>query len=622
MSLNSRQAKANALLNTTNNARVTVVSSSKRNPYASSKPSHTTAPNAGAVGAANSTAAAAKQVASLKTTMSCKSTVAMKTSAFIKRNARDTGKEYVPQTQTDKLLRGMLDDKPKKKKPVKPQSKQKPVAKLERGLSTNLTGEIGIKRPIDHVNASDKRAKLDVFGMPPPARSYPAEKSTTIHRTKTNPKPMMSDVLVAPPPIRSYPQEDKLVMKKSQASAATYRPSKATKPDIMKREGPSKLSKSSGHLRVQYEKNHISSLDESLPKQKAESSPATTSTSLVKCAAKPFQNTMAVDLKNDSIQIETEVETKPLSLGIGRQNRVKSVRAVSQSTRVPVPKSTTKSSLTESLVNVPSVEPKSASIIETSTTTTDFLEEPSSKAPYELQTTSSLNELNTEASFDIPPEPTKPTKHAEWYNPEEHAAMKAEVSDNLRIQQELKETKSKLSSKSGAGVNDNFVRLDLRNSSGSCRGARNLKKVNKQKAWRAKYRFGKSDGPEEGGGDNNGNRKWSKNTQNENETKCFASARNGGVDPLDDFIDGVFSDKKSSKREGVVCTRHSRPCKLMTVKRNNKGNKGRKFYVCSMPVGEKCDFFKWKEDTMEVSSFAAVTSVMTSCPILFLFVYS
>ena len=135
--------------------------------------------------------------------------------------------------------------------------------------------------------------------------------------------------------------------------------------------------------------------------------------------------------------------------------------------------------------------------------------------------------------------------------------------------------------------------------------ARNLKKVNKQKAWRAKYRFGKSD-TEDGNENSIGNEgvtKWGKKTSGENETKCFASARNGGVDPLDDFMDGVFMKKKSSKkREGVVCTRHSRPCKLMTVKRNNKGNKGRKFYVCSLPVGEKCDFFKWEEDTMEVRS--------------------
>lgn len=602
MSLNSRQAKANALLNTTNNTRVTVISSSKRNPYASSSAKQSHATNAGA---SKPAAAAVKQSASIKTGISYNSTVATKAGAFIKRNARDTGKDYVPQTQTDKLLMGLLDDKPKKEKPTNQQTKQKLVlSQQQRGASTILTGDVGAKRPIDYMNTAAKRAKLDdVFGMPPPARSYPAEN----HRTKINHKEMVCDVLVAPPPARTYPQ-DKLAINKSQMSAASrvHNRATATKPgSMMKREGSSTVSKSSGQLmNMQHVQNHVSSLDKSLPKLIAAT--ATAPTSLVKQATKQLHNTKSIDLDDESIQIETQVVAKPLSLGIGRQNRTKSVR---QSTHVSTLKSTNKSSSTKSVTNTPSAELKSASINAASVTTTNSLAEPTSKAPFELQNTSSSHVLETETSFDILPEPIKPTKHAEWYNPEEHAAMKAQVSDNLRIEQEIKKPSS--TSSSGAGVNDNFVRLDLRNSSGSCRGARNLKKVNKQKAWRAKYRFGKSDGPEEGNGDGNvygGNRKWIKNTQNENETKCFASARNGGVDPLDDFIDGVFSDIKSNKREGVVCTRHSRPCKLITVKRNNKGNKGRKFYVCSMPVGEKCDFFKWEEDTMEVSGCAAVTS--------------
>ena len=217
---------------------------------------------------------------------------------------------------------------------------------------------------------------------------------------------------------------------------------------------------------------------------------------------------------------------------------------------------------------------------------------------------------------EIPPSPlnnTKEVKHASWYNPQEHAQLKAEAGDNLRIQQEIKRysKSTKTSSSSSSGINDNYVKLDLRNSAGSCRGARNLKKVNKQKAWRAKYRFGKSDGPTNAGedGETIGQevKRGKTKVYNDNNEKYFI-AKNGGVDPLDDFMDGVFSSK--GKKCGVVCTRHSRPCKLMTVKRNHKGNKGRKFYVCSMPVGEKCDFFKWEEDTVEVRVFEVVLPLL------------
>jgi ATP-dependent DNA helicase Q4 len=107
--------------------------------------------------------------------------------------------------------------------------------------------------------------------------------------------------------------------------------------------------------------------------------------------------------------------------------------------------------------------------------------------------------------------------------------------------------------------------------------------------------------------------------------KCFSSATNAGVDPLDDFVDGTYSStkKKNVKRvdasaprtrdESVPnCTRHQRPCKLLTVKRNNKGNKGRKFYVCCMPKGEQCDYFKWEEDTLEAAQRALLESSSNS----------
>lgn len=241
----------------------------------------------------------------------------------------------------------------------------------------------------------------------------------------------------------------------------------------------------------------------------------------------------------------------------------------------------------------------------------------------------------------------KETKYADWYDPEEHAKMEEDAAANStsnRNADDEKPSKSRGRKSSSTGVNDNFVRLDLRNSAGSCRGARNLKKVNKQKLWRAQHRFGMSDphGSVDDGdgsgveGEKNphfqrkrGGGGGAKREANAGDMKCFASAKNAGVDPLDDYMDGAFASQKNdggdkatagktqAKRagsqkpqapkrdEGIpICTRHQRPCKLLTVKRNNKGNKGRKFYVCSLPKGEQCDFFKWEEDTMEVSMTA------------------
>ena len=53
------------------------------------------------------------------------------------------------------------------------------------------------------------------------------------------------------------------------------------------------------------------------------------------------------------------------------------------------------------------------------------------------------------------------------------------------------------------------------------------------------------------------------------------------------------STTKSSKKTTTpsCCPRHRHPCRLLTVKKAKTGNKGLKFYVCSMPQGERYDFF-------------------------------
>ena len=232
------------------------------------------------------------------------------------------------------------------------------------------------------------------------------------------------------------------------------------------------------------------------------------------------------------------------------------------------------------------------------------------------------------------------TSRSEWYDPDEHAKMDKEAELHAKKAEESKEQRKQNRKQSSKhGINDNFVRLDLKNSAGSCRGARNLKKVNKQKLWRAQNRFGMSDrdgsnsadeeNPSFGIGGRYGDRKGN-NKKDGGDVKCFSSASNAGVDPLDDFMDGVFckkttpTKKKSStgKRKPIsapkrnhdvpMCTRHQRPCKLLTVKKNTKGNKGRKFYVCCMPKGEQCDFFKWEEDTVEATQRALLKSSSSS----------
>ncbi|GMH53067.1 hypothetical protein TrLO_g6622 [Triparma laevis f. longispina] len=106
---------------------------------------------------------------------------------------------------------------------------------------------------------------------------------------------------------------------------------------------------------------------------------------------------------------------------------------------------------------------------------------------------------------------------------------------------------------------------------------------------------------------------WAEREQ-ETTKKYFArSAGDAGVDVLDDLLDGKFLEKKitppkksnkktkqpKSKPEDstcVKCVRHSRKCKLLKVKKPGP-NRGKKFYVCSLPKGEGCDFFKWEEDS-------------------------
>ncbi|KAH9052155.1 hypothetical protein Ae201684P_013657 [Aphanomyces euteiches] len=45
-----------------------------------------------------------------------------------------------------------------------------------------------------------------------------------------------------------------------------------------------------------------------------------------------------------------------------------------------------------------------------------------------------------------------------------------------------------------------------------------------------------------------------------------------------------------------LCPGHQKPCATREVRKENE-NKGRKFYCCSLPQGEQCDFFLWQDES-------------------------
>ena len=185
----------------------------------------------------------------------------------------------------------------------------------------------------------------------------------------------------------------------------------------------------------------------------------------------------------------------------------------------------------------------------------------------------------------------------------------AEYTNNFAIQTSTFTTTPAAAAKKPQPVNNNnFVRQNLRNSAGACRGARNKKSKRKnwQENYKSKYSYRKdtNDGDDDNGG---------KSAPAAVQTKSVPMSRMTGLDPLDDYLDGVFHQKQAkkpndsssgtTKEEIPKCARHQRPCKLLAVKKASTGNKGRKFYVCCMPRGEQCDHFQWADDTIEVRSY-------------------
>ena len=207
--------------------------------------------------------------------------------------------------------------------------------------------------------------------------------------------------------------------------------------------------------------------------------------------------------------------------------------------------------------------------------------------------------------------------------------------------------------------NDNFVKLNMRNSAGSCRGARNKKGKRGGGRYGGRGSYSSYQKPYSGGNgsddENASDNEW-KNRRKEKGGVRLVQNASAGIDPLDDFLDGTYTaakkkgsdskdadkiqhnssvprdttaplsttsakmtadEKQASQTKARAeqiprCTRHQRQCKLLTVKKSNTGNKGRKFYVCGLPRGEQCDFFQWEDDTVHSIQRALLQSSSTS----------
>lgn len=148
-------------------------------------------------------------------------------------------------------------------------------------------------------------------------------------------------------------------------------------------------------------------------------------------------------------------------------------------------------------------------------------------------------------------------------------------------------------------INDNFVPLNLKNTAGSCRGA----------AKKQKFKDKKKKMQEQ----------LSNSIDNRKHSMRYRTLAHANVDPLNDYLDGTFhkhivqckgsttTNTRSQSCSYPHCIRHNRRCKLHTVKKSGP-NRGRKFYTCSLPRGEQCDYFVWQEDTLQAAATAASLS--------------
>lgn len=190
---------------------------------------------------------------------------------------------------------------------------------------------------------------------------------------------------------------------------------------------------------------------------------------------------------------------------------------------------------------------------------------------------------NKELSTKAPPPAAKKPSDNEKNNQRRIESVLQQVPRPEKPQDQQKKTKA------SAG---NFVRLNLKNAGGACRGRR-------AKTFKTTTRP---------------NHVERNPIASSVATTVVSSSSQTGIDPVDDYIDGVYTaknKKQKSKRAIPLCSGHQQPCKLLTVKKSGD-NKGRQFYCCSFPRSEQCNHFQWADDTLEVSGVRSILEPMWS----------
>ena len=68
------------------------------------------------------------------------------------------------------------------------------------------------------------------------------------------------------------------------------------------------------------------------------------------------------------------------------------------------------------------------------------------------------------------------------------------------------------------------------------------------------------------------------------------------------IIDNNSRGNNTNNGDGTpLCPGHSQPCRVFTA--NTSTNMGRQFFKCSLPEGQNCDFFQWKDGDVEENNW-------------------
>ena len=218
--------------------------------------------------------------------------------------------------------------------------------------------------------------------------------------------------------------------------------------------------------------------------------------------------------------------------------------------------------------------------------------------------TTTSQENRTPVVSSLPLDSAAKTTGTSSTQPKQSISVVSARQDMPRPESSSSQWKQAKASSSNNNNNNNFVKLNLRNQAGACRGARNKKQLRKKYTRNEYATYNKSNDA-------------TKSTQ----PMLLSST---GIDAVDDFVDGVYQQppeaattttatkkKKKSASTIPLCSGHQAPCKLLTVKKNTE-NKGRQFYCCAFGRSEQCSHFEWADDTIQAAQFALLKNSSTS----------